>query len=238
MKLVDVDIKQAGYDEKLATIKNIQFSINKGEVVGLIGPNGAGKSTTIKSILGLIDMQGNITFPSKGDYAYIPEQPIFYDKLTLWEHLDLAAAVMSMNDEMFFERAIYLLKRFKMEEVKHQLPNTFSKGMQQKVMLLIAFLIKPEVYIVDEPFIGLDPKATKDFLNIIHKEKQLGAGVLMSTHVLGTAEKVCDRFLLMKDGKLIAEGTLKTIQNQCQLPNGSLFDCYHFLAEDEDNDRT
>lgn len=232
MTVVDVKIKRAGYDKDTIILDNVHFSIKKGEIVGLIGPNGAGKSTTIKSLLSVLNfVEGEVVFPNQEIYSYIPERPIFYDELTLWEHLDLAAGVMSIDEKVFQTRVNHLLTIFRMEKVIHQLPSTFSKGMQQKIMLITALLLKPDIYIIDEPFIGLDPKAMKDFLQLIEEEKARGAGILMSTHVLDTAEKICDRFLLVTEGKLIAEGTLQDLQIQCGDHNASLFDCFHLLSE-------
>lgn len=232
MALVEVKIKEAGYNRNTVVLKNVQLSISCGEIVGLIGPNGAGKSTTIKAILGVLEyVNGQVIFPNEETYAYIPERPIFYDELTLLEHLELAAGVMSIDEETFNARINNLLSIFKMEKVVHNLPSSFSKGMQQKIMLITALLLKPDLYIIDEPFMGLDPKAMKDFLEMINNERARGAGILMSTHALDTAEKICDRFLLVTDGRLIAEGTLEDLQYKSGEKNASLFDCFHLLSE-------
>jgi ABC-2 type transport system ATP-binding protein len=237
MSLLRVEINQAGYKAG-SILRDVHFSIESGELVGLIGANGAGKSTTIKSILGFIEqMDGTIRFEDKNRYAYVPEQPIFYDELTLKEHLDFAGAVMSIKDETLKERSEELLNVFHLKDSLYHLPNTFWKGMQQKVMLILAFLIKPDLYIIDEPFIGLDPHATKDFIDLINREKQRGAGILMSTHVLDTAEKYCDRFLLLKKGSLLASGRLQDLQERANQPQGSLFECYTILAGDTPDDR-
>lgn len=232
MAVLQVDIEYAGYDEKSDAIHDIRFSVGSGELVGLIGPNGAGKSTTLKAILGLLPRcSGKVLFSgNRQTYSYIPERPILYDKLTLWEHLELAGAAYEMEQRVFTEKAEALLYRFRMEGVRHHYPSSFSKGMQQKMMLILGFLIEPDVYVVDEPFIGLDPRATKEFLELLEEERRRGAGVLMSTHVLDTAEKICDRFVLMDSGKMVAEGSLQEIQDICGLPDASLFDCFHRLT--------
>jgi ABC-2 type transport system ATP-binding protein len=237
MSLLTVDIKQAGYEKNQSIIKDIRFSLEKGELIGLIGPNGAGKSTTIKTILGLMDfMEGEAVFQYKEKYAYIPERPIFYDEMTLWEHLDFVAAVEELDQMEYKEKVKELLHIYKLHDAAHQLPSTFSKGMQQKAMLILALITKPSVYIIDEPFIGLDPSAVKLLLSSIEEERKKGVGIIMSTHVLDTAEKVCDRFLLVNNGVLAASGTLEEIQQQCGLMNGSLFDCFHQIAEGKVNE--
>jgi ABC-2 type transport system ATP-binding protein len=232
MAILSVEIDEAGYENKQPVIRHIQFTLHKGEWVGIIGPNGAGKSTTIKTLLGVMEyVKGSINKQEHCKYAYIPEKPIFYEHLTLWEHLDLLASINGLDDETLLERAGNYLVAFKMDKVKHEMPTTFSKGMQQKAMIIQALLLKPDFYIVDEPFIGLDPSAIKMFLTVMEQERKRGAGVLMSTHVLDTAEKICDRFLLISEGTIVAEGTLEQIQSASNLGNASLLDCFHAIAE-------
>lgn len=232
MPVLDVNIETAGYESEREVIRDIRFQVHRGQIVGLIGPNGAGKSTTIKAILGLLrEVKGHIAFANgEPNFAYVPEQPILYDQLTLWEHLRLAASAFGLDEAEFGRRADALLARFRLEEVKHHYPTGFSKGMQQKVMLILGFLHEPDLYVVDEPFIGLDPYATKDLLELLAAEKERGAGILMCTHVLGTAERICDSFLLLSDGKLLAQGSLEQLNRQCGLSGASLFDCFLALT--------
>jgi len=229
------DIKEAGYSKDALVLENIQFQVKPGELVGLIGPNGAGKSSTIKSLLGIINyMDGQIEI---GNYAYIPERPIFYDGLTLMEHFHFLMSTLEADEQQFMARVDVMLKEFHLEEEKNHYPEHFSKGMQQKAMIMLAFLQDPALHIIDEPFMGLDPKVVKKLLRLIEKEKERGAGILMSTHVLDTAEKICDRFLLISQGRLIADGTLEDIRMQSGLANGSLFDCFDVLTERDTHDR-
>ena len=232
MEMVNVTLNRPVMKDAKTSFAISIFPSKPGELVGLIGPNGAGKSTTIKAILGLLaDFTGEVTFGgSKKNYAYIPEQPILYDELTFWEHLELAASAYEMDRDEFVSKADGLVKRFRLQEVKHHLPSSFSKGMQQKIMLILGFLVEPDLYVVDEPFVGLDPRATKDLLVLLEEERKRGAGVLMSTHVLDTAEKICDRFILLDQGSIVAHGNLRQIQQQCGLPDASLFDCFHSLT--------
>lgn len=237
MNLLTVNIEAAGYEKDVAMIRDIQFSLEKGELVGIIGPNGAGKSTTIKTILGLMEyVKGETVFANEGKYAYVPERPIFYDELTLKEHIDFVAAVEELDQDDYQQKVKELLLMYKLEEVVHHLPSTFSKGMQQKAMIILALMTRPDVYIIDEPFIGLDPIAMKRLLTSIEEERKRGAGIIMSTHVLDTAEKVCDRFFLIHQGRMAAAGTLEEIQRQCGLIGSSLFDCFHKIAEENANE--
>lgn len=227
-----VDIRFAGYDEAKPIIRDVRFQIRSGQLIGLIGPNGAGKSTTIKSILGLLKHRdGEVVFGgSSGRYAYVPEHPVVYEYLTLWEHLKLAAATFDLPDEVFVDRAEMLLARFRLEGVRHELPTKFSKGMQQKLMLVVGFILEPDLYIVDEPFIGLDPRATKDLIDFLEMERQRGAGILMSTHVLDHAEKMCDAYVLMNDGVVVAQGSLADVRHAAGGQAQSLFDCFLALT--------
>ena len=227
-----VDIGVAGYEEKKPIIRDIRFKVPAGRTVGLIGPNGAGKSTTIKSILGFLKhWEGKVRFGGPtGRYAYVPEHPVVYEYLTLWEHLRLAAATFGMAEDRFSARAEALLERFRLADVRHELPVKFSKGMQQKLMLMVGFILEPDIYIVDEPFIGLDPRATRDLLEFLAVERTRGAGVLMSTHVLDTAEKICDSFVLINGGSVVAGGALADVRQAAGIPNASLFECFLALT--------
>ena len=231
--MLKVAIEEAGYEKRESKIRAIGFEVKSGELLGLLGSNGAGKSTTIKTILGLLkEWKGSVTFENGTRYAYVPEQPVFYDSLTLWEHLELAAAATALADEDWEELAKDLIRYFQLEHVMHHLPSSFSKGMRQKVMLITAFMLRPDVYIIDEPFLGLDPRATKDFLKLIEKERARGAAILMCTHVLDTAERICDRFVLLSNGTLLAKGSLEEMREQSGAGSeSSLLDCVDTLME-------
>lgn len=236
--MLQVNICSAGYETGEKTIHDIAFSIKKGELVALIGANGAGKSTTIKSMLGLLtNMDGEITFGEKRNpYAYVPEHPTYYDYLTLWEHIELLMAARGCEVGSWEERAQEFLHTFRMEKHKHEYLSKFSKGMKQKSMLILAFLTEPDFYIIDEPFIGLDPVATREFLNFLYKEKERGAGILLCTHVLDTAERICERFLLISQGTLLANGNLQAIQSLAEMPNSPLLDCFDAIVRREQYD--
>ncbi|AUB64606.1 ABC transporter ATP-binding protein [Bacillus cereus] len=236
--MLEVNIRSAGYEIGEETIHNIAFSIEKGELVALIGANGAGKSTTIKTMLGLlVNMDGEISFgEKKNPYAYVPEHPTYYDYLTLWEHIELLMAARGSEMGSWEERAEQLLHTFRMDKHKHEYLSKFSKGMKQKSMLILAFLTEPDFYIIDEPFIGLDPVATKEFLSYLYKEKERGAGILLCTHVLDTAEKICERFLPISQGTLVADGHLESIQMLAEMPGSSLLDCFDVIVRREQHD--
>ncbi len=230
-----VESLEAGYGKGKPAVCNLSLQIRPGEILGLIGPNGAGKSTSIKAILGLIEKsKGQVKLPPSqiGGYAYIPELPALYEELTLWEHMELVAMAHGMDEKMFIREAEVLLRKFKMEDHRYAFPGGFSKGMRQKVMVLCACLVKPALYLVDEPFNGLDPFAVKELLDFFIAEKTRGAGILLSTHVLDIAERICDRFILINHGQKVAEGSLPELREQqaeSGAPASGLFDIFYSL---------
>ena len=222
---------------KTPVIKNLNFDLKDGQLVGLIGLNGAGKSTTINHLIGFLKPQsGSITLNDinlwknpidyKKQIAYVPEMPILYDELTLKEHIELTINAYHLESTKAWKKAKDLLKKFRLENKLEWFPANFSKGMRQKVMIVCAFLTDAKLFIVDEPFLGLDPLAVNDLLQIINEKKKAGSMILMSTHVLDTAEKYCDSYILLNNGEIEAKGTLKDFQEQFKQPNSSLNDIY------------
>ncbi|MGO3604473.1 MAG: ABC transporter ATP-binding protein [Enterococcus malodoratus] len=229
----------------LPVLKDINFEVHNGEMIGLIGLNGAGKSTTIKNIIGLLTPQkGTITVDDltlqqdpenyRKKIGYIPETPSLYEELTLREHIEVTAMAYGIPKEEAMERAESLLKTFRLENRLDWFPVNFSKGMKQKVMVLCAFLIQPSLYIIDEPFLGLDPLAINALLELMVAMKEQGAAILMSTHILATAEKYCDRFVVLHEGEVRAQGTLQDLQTEFNLPGSSLDEIYIALTKEKE----
>ena len=231
----------------LPVLKDISFSVKSGEMVGLIGLNGAGKSTTIKHIIGLLEQKkGSITINDRSlkkdpeayrkQIGYIPETPSLYEELTLQEHIEVTAMAYDIPIDEAMKRAEKLLQTFRLENRLEWLPANFSKGMKQKVMILCAFLIEPSLYIIDEPFLGLDPLAINALLELMVEMKNEGSGILMSTHILATAEKYCDRFVVLHNGEIRANGTLEDLQKEFHLPGSSLDDIYISLTKEQEHE--
>lgn len=231
-----------GYSQ-VPVLKDVTFDVKDGELVGLIGLNGAGKSTTINHIIGLLTpFKGSVKINGvainddvkkyKQQIAYIPEQPIVYKELTLKEHLEMTMLAYNLDQNEAWKRADKLLKTFRLENKLNWFPDNFSKGMRQKVMVVCAFLTNAKLFIIDEPFLGLDPLAVNDLLNLISERKRQGASILMSTHVLDTAQRYCDRFVLLHDGKVRTEGTLAQLQALFPEAGKSLNDIYLTLARE------
>ncbi|GAB3062227.1 ABC transporter ATP-binding protein [Salinicoccus sesuvii] len=225
-----------GYS-KTPVIRDISFAIEQGEIVGLIGLNGAGKSTTIKHILGLLRPHsgeikvGGLTAENdieayRRQLAYIPESPVLYEELTLKEHIQMTAMAYGIDEATAHARSTRLLEIFRLETKVDMFPTHFSKGMKQKVMLICAFLSHPNLYIIDEPFLGLDPLGIESLINLMVEEKHKGRSILMSTHILATAERYCDRFAIIDEGRLIAFGSLESLRSKYDMPYATLDDVY------------
>ena len=243
MTILQVSNVSGGYTRK-PVIKDLSFTIEEGELVGLIGLNGAGKSTTIKHIIGtLIQREGEIRLNGvtlkenmdayRSSFSYIPETPVLYDELTLKEHLALTAMAYGIDEKTLAERSEKLLKEFRMEKRLNWFPSHFSKGMRQKVMIMCAFLVNPSLYIIDEPFVGLDPLGIQSLLDQMDTKKREGASILMSTHILSTAEKYCDRIILLHEGRVRAQGTMDDLRRAFNMPNATLDDLYIVMTKEQ-----
>lgn len=246
MSVLEVQHVTGGYTRK-PVIRDLSFTIGKGELVGLIGLNGAGKSTTIKHIIGtMLPKEGDIrlngvtlkedTDKYRTAFSYIPETPVLYDELTLREHLELTAMAYGIDKATLDARSDVLLKEFRMEKRLNWFPSHFSKGMRQKVMIMCAFLVNPSLYIIDEPFVGLDPLGIQSLLDQMDEKKKEGASILMSTHVLATAEKHCDKILLLHNGRLRAFGTMDDLRQTFNMPNATLDDLYIAMTKEQDDE--
>lgn len=240
--MLEVKNVTGGY-VNIPVLKDVSFTVKDGELVGLIGLNGAGKSTTIKEIIGLLTpYQGQILIDGQGlsqgaenyrkKIGFIPETPSLYEELTLNEHLEVVAMAYDLPWEAAWERAERFLKIFRLEEKLDWYPVNFSKGMKQKVMIICAFLVEPSLLIVDEPFLGLDPVAIADLIALLEEEKAKGTSILMSTHVLDSAEKMCDSFVILHQGQVRASGNLADLQSQFGMEGASLNDIYLALTQE------
>ena len=212
----------------------------------MIGLNGAGKSTTIKHMLGLLTpMEGQLTISDinikkdvetyRRKLSYIPEAPVIYDELTLQEHINMTAMAYNIDKEEAMKRANPLLKTFRLENELDIFPSHFSKGMKQKVMIICAFIVDPELYIIDEPFLGLDPLGIQSMLDLMVEKKEENRTVLMSTHILATAEKYCDRFLIMDKGQIVAFGNIDELREQTGLSGKTLDEIYIHVTQGGQN---
>ncbi|CZQ91844.1 abc transporter [Trichococcus palustris] len=231
-----------GYTQ-VPVINNITFEVNPGELTGLIGLNGAGKSTTIKHIIGLMmPYSGEISIDGltlradteryRRSFSFIPETPVLYEELTLREHLEITAMAYNIPAAEAMEKAMRYIKEFRLEDKLDWFPAYFSKGMKQKVMIVCSFMVDAPVYVIDEPFLGLDPLGIHSFLEMVKEKKKQGAAILMSTHVLASAEKECDNFILLHHGEVKVTGTMADLQKEMNMPGASLDELYISLTKE------
>lgn len=209
-------------------VDDLTLEVKKGEIYGFIGHNGAGKTTTIKAIVGLHDFdQGSISIngisikddplAAKNITAYIPDNPELYDNLSGLQFLNFVADIFRVPKSVRKER----IEKYATElEILGALNNqiaSYSHGMKQKLALIAAFLHEPKLLVMDEPFVGLDPKAAFTVKKMMREFCDNGSAIFFSTHVLEVAEKLCDKIAIIKDGRLIASGTMEDVKGDASL---------------------
>lgn len=205
---------------KLEAVKDVSFNVEKGQIAIILGPNGAGKSTIIKSIAGLLKYEGSIkidnmdnkTLEAKKILSYVPEMPSLYDLLTVKEHVDFIAKAYSI--ENYQSKAEELFQRFDLIDKKNKLGKELSKGMQQKVSLICGLITQPKLILLDEPMMGLDPKAIKELKHIFLELREEGIAIIISTHIIDSVAGIWDKALIMKDGKIVYERNKDDMENQ------------------------
>ena len=213
-------------------IDNLNMSIREGDIYAFVGRNGAGKTTTIKSIVGINHItEGDILLDKisilkdpikyKSMIAYVPDNPILYEHLKGIEYLNFIADIYEMT---YKERE----KNIKLYDDLNDLISSYSHGMKQKLVLIAAFMHNPKLYVLDEPFVGLDPKASFTLKELIRSKAEEGKIIFFSTHVLDVAEKLCNRIAIIKDGKVIVDGDMDRI-----IADKSLEEIFMELVVDE-----
>jgi ABC-2 type transport system ATP-binding protein len=202
----------------------IDLDVPKGELFGFLGPNGAGKTTTLRMIAGiLLPSAGTIRIggvdvsadpiAAKSILGYIPDRPFIYEKLTGAEFLRFVAGLYSQNGKEIEHRGRELLSLFDLDEWRDELVESYSHGMRQKLIISSAFIHKPDVIVVDEPMVGLDPKAAKILKDLFREYTRRGHTVMMSTHTLEVAETMCDRIGIIQGGTIRALGTMQELRS-------------------------
>lgn len=220
------------YADKVA-VNNLSLHIAPGEIYGFIGHNGAGKTTTLKSIAGILDYDsGEILIDGKSAKseplackavtAYIPDNPDIYDFMTGIQYLNFIADVFKVSDSERASRISEYAKMFEIEDSLNDLIGTYSHGMKQKLVIISALIHSPKLIMMDEPFVGLDPKATHQLKQIMRNICDNGGAIFFSTHVLEVAEKLCDKVAVIKGGNLVASGTVDEVKGNSSLEDAFL----------------
>ena len=218
---------------KFTAVDGIDLEVRKGELFGLLGPNGAGKTTSIRMIAGILRPSGGKVevggfdvlrqpLEAKHLMGYIPDRPFVYDKLTGGEFLRFAAALYGQSGPAVERRIDELLELFELTPWKNELTESYSHGMRQKLIISGALVHKPEVIVVDEPMVGLDPKSARLLKDLFRQFVDRGGTILMSTHTLEVAEQMCDRIGIVFRGRLVAQGTMAELRQQTASGDESL----------------
>ena len=217
------------YGNKKA-VNNVSFTVNDGDIFAFIGHNGAGKTTLIKSIVGIHDFdEGDILIDGmsikekpvecKKLMAYVPDNPETYEHMKAIDYINFICDMYETDKETREKNISKYAKMFEMEDKLNDTIDSFSHGMKQKVVLISALAHDPKILIMDEPFVGLDPKAVFDIKEILNEMVKVNKIVFYSTHILDVAEKLCSRVAIIKKGELVKSGSMKEIKGDKSLEN-------------------
>ena len=211
------------YNKQKKALNNVSFDVNDGEIFAFIGHNGAGKTTMIKSIVGILDFEeGDIFVNNKSikdnpieckmEMAYVPDNPDLYENMTAIDFINFVCDMYGISKDDRKEKIEKYAKMFEIDQNLSDDISSFSHGMKQKVALIAALSHNPNVIIMDEPFVGLDPKAVFDMKEIMKQMAREGKTIFFSTHILDVAEKLCDRVAIIKEGNIVKIGDMKEIK--------------------------
>lgn len=216
------------YNGGLKAVNNISFNVNKGEIFAFIGHNGAGKTTTIKALVGILDFEsGDILINGKSikkqpidckmQMAYVSDNPELYENMTAIEYINFVCDMYGIDVETRKENIQKYSKMFSIDKNLKQYISSLSHGMKQKVALIAALSHNPQVLVMDEPFVGLDPKSVYDMKELMKQMAKEGKIIFFSTHILDVAEKLCDRVAIIKNGEIVKIGSMKEIMGDDSL---------------------
>jgi ABC-2 type transport system ATP-binding protein len=204
-------------------VDGVSLDVQPGEIHGFLGPNGAGKTTTLRMIAGLLKptsgrivVNGHDTAAdaerAKASLGFIPDRPFIYEKLTAGEFLRFHAGLYGLDGDGVADRVREMLELFELGRWEHELVESFSHGMKQRLVMCAAFLHRPQAVVVDEPMVGLDPRGARLIKEVFRKMAARGVAILMSTHTLEVAQEMCDRISIILKGRIIARGTVAEIR--------------------------
>lgn len=227
---------------EVKAVEDVSFTVNPGEIVGFIGPNGSGKTTSMKMMTGILQPDGGSIqigeydivkepLQAKRQIGYISDNPDQFLRLTGMEYLDFIADIYGISQEERQQRIEEFTEKFGLSEVLSRQMIGYSHGMRQKMMVVGALVHNPKVWILDEPMTGLDPESAFQLKQMMRDHAKKGNCVLFSTHVLEVAEKLCDRVVIIRYGKLLYEGTLEELERQH--PSSTLEEIFLEMMSDE-----
>lgn len=210
---------------RFEAVKGLDLSVKRGEIFGFLGPNGAGKTSTIRMVAGVLrPTSGQVLVGgddleeeperAKSRVGYIPDRPYLYDKLSGGEFLRFVAGLWGREGDEVEARADRLLELFHLTPWKDELIESYSHGMRQKILISSALIHQPELIVVDEPMVGLDPRSARLLKDLFRTFAENGGTVFLSTHTLEVAEALCDRIAIIAEGEVIASGTMDELREQ------------------------
>jgi ABC-2 type transport system ATP-binding protein len=220
MIVVEDLVKQYG---RFTAVDGVSLDVQPGEIHGFLGPNGAGKTTTIRIVAGLLKpTSGRVVVNgydlaaspegAKASLGFIPDRPFIYEKLTAGEFLRFHGGLYGLDGEGIGERVREMLELFELSRWEHELVESFSHGMKQRLVMCAAFLHRPRAVLVDEPMVGLDPRGARLIKDVFRRMSERGVAILMSTHTLEVAQEMCDRISIILKGRIIARGTVDDLR--------------------------
>ena len=221
-KVLEIKNYTKSYGPEKKACDDVSIEVDAGDLFAFIGHNGAGKSTTIRAVVGVLDFDRGEIFidghsvkkeamECKRITAYIPDNPDLYENLTGIQYLDFIADAFDIGAEDREKKIREYADMFEITDALGDLISSYSHGMKQKVAIISALIHEPKLLVLDEPFVGLDPKATFTLKEIMHEMCEKGTAIFFSTHVLDVAEKLCNKVAIIKQGKIIAQGTMEEI---------------------------
>ncbi len=227
-----------------AAVKGLDLDVHRGEIVGFLGPNGAGKTTTIRMVAGVLRpsagqvLVGGDDLEKKPESAkarvgYIPDRPFLYEKLSGGEFLRFVAGLWGRTGDAVEQRADRLLELFHLTEWKDELIETYSHGMRQKILISSALIHQPELIVVDEPMVGLDPRSARLLKDLFRTFVDNGGTVFLSTHTMEVAEGLCDRIAIINEGEIISLGTMDELRSQAHVGGADLEEIFLKLTGGE-----
>jgi len=230
--MVELDevVKRYG---KFEAVRGVSFRVPKGKIFGFLGPNGAGKTTTIRMLSGVLRPTSGVVKiggvnveqdpeGAKSKIGYIPDRPYLYEKLSGAEFLRFVAGLWGHDPQGAEERADKLLGLFQLRDRKDDLIESYSHGMRQKLLITSALVHDPELIVVDEPMVGLDPRAARLLKDLFRAYVDRGGTVFLSTHTLEVAEALCDRIAIIHQGEIIARGSMDELRHQAETGDAGL----------------
>jgi len=229
---------------KLAAVNGLNLEVSAGQIFGFLGPNGAGKTTTIRVMMGILKAtSGRVLLDghdvvseaqaAKAIAGFIPDRPFIYEKLTGGEFLRFVGKLHGLNSARLEERIAELLEHLELSSWKHELVEGYSHGMKQRLVVCAALIHQPRILIVDEPMVGMDPRGARTLKDLFRALAQDGVTIFLSTHSIDTAEEICHRIGIIRQGKLIACGSMAELQGQADGNHSNLESVFLELTREQ-----